>query len=311
MLVLVFHLVVTLDRYHPERMRAWFEFGQIGVDLFFIISGFVMALSIQNMSGPTEAASFLSRRLFRIAPLLYVVTVIHLLLASAQGRMFDQAQVVNGFTILPAFETSARYDYALIPAWTLGFELAFYFLVALAVALPLRWRLSFLIGLLLVLPLAALPFPPALSPYNSFMMWEFALGVGAFGLWSRGVITTRRAALIAILALAMLVVPLHEARILKWGLPCGLLFTALLAWRPGRGYLTKVALWLGTISYSMYLCHVVVFDALAPLLVPLVGILLSAVILGGISIAVSWWLYSRVERPILHARFYSRAAFLR
>jgi len=267
-----------------------------------------MALSVRTLSGPGDAASFLSRRFIRIAPLLYLVTLVYLIQATAYGRTFEAGQLANGLTILPAFETAAQFDYALVPAWTLGFELAFYLLVALVVAVRMPWRLAGLIALLVSLPALPLVLPPALSPYSSPLMLEFAFGVAAYGLWSRNLISARWAVLAALAGMAMLVLPFAEMRAVRWGVPCGLLFTAALAWRPGAGPLAGVALWLGTISYSMYLSHVVVFDALAPLLRPHMDLGVMALTLAGAGLLAAWWLHDRVEAPLMRMGFKRKAA---
>lgn len=318
-LVFIFHLVVIADLYTPAALRHWVEFGQIGVDLFFVISGFVMSYSVRDLRGPDEAAIFLSRRLWRIAPLLYFVTIVQLLLILADRDPLGMPQLVNGFTILPVLEGSSPFDtYAVVPAWTLGYELAFYLLVALIVAIRTRWRLTILAGMVLTLPLLPLSWPSALSPFGNYLMFEFAFGVAAYGLWSRNLITPRLALAAGLAGLLLLALPLAGGgiglsqnpigapRVLLWGIPSGLLLVALLRWKPGTGGLTRLGSWLGAVSYSMYLIHTVAFDAIAPVFVSKFPLPIAMIGMAVVGIVATWWVHRVVESPLLAMRFYRR-----
>lgn len=306
-LVFVFHLVLTVDRYTPAVLRPWVAFGEIGVDLFFVISGFVMVHSVRRLSGPRDAAGFLGRRIWRIAPLLYIATLVHLLFGAAYGRQIDAAQVINVLTILPVMETPAGASHALVTAWTLGFELAFYLAVGLVVAAGINWRVTALAGILLTLVAVGQLPAPALRPYAAPLMIEFAFGMIGYALWSRGLVTGRLAAFLALAGGLLLVLPMSELRVLKWGVPCGLLFVAALAWKPGDGSLTRAGIWLGAISYSLYLCHVVVFDALGPLFSLFMPLPLLGITLGIAGLVVSWRVHDRVEVPLLRWKWRNRA----
>ena len=67
-----------------QRAGAWFgsewlslgNFGAIGVDIFFVISGFVMPLSLVGKSGLRDSSTFLIRRWFRIAPTYFLVSLV-------------------------------------------------------------------------------------------------------------------------------------------------------------------------------------------------------------------------------------------
>jgi peptidoglycan/LPS O-acetylase OafA/YrhL len=245
MMIFIFHLVVTLDRYSPADLRRWVSHLPLGVDLFFLISGFVMAHSVRRLSGRQDALNFMARRIWRIVPLLYVVTAACIGLMLLRGQAVEMARVVNSLAIFPVLPTIDRYPFALIPAWTLAYEMGFYLIVAVAVAF--RWNRLGLVALVL-------PFALALP-----LMAEFAIGVAVYELW------TRR--------------------------------PEVLAWDPA-GPIGKAGLYLGTISYSLYLTHVVTFDAFAPLCLVL-PLPLAALVLAALGLAVAALVYRAVEAPLL------------
>jgi peptidoglycan/LPS O-acetylase OafA/YrhL len=203
---------------------------------------------VRNLSGPHDAADFMARRIWRIVPLLYIVTAACVLGLLIRGQFIEPGRVLNGLTVIPLFPTIARYQFALIPAWSLAFEMSFYLMVTAAVAL----RLNRIAMILIVLPFT-LRFP---------LMAEFALGVFLYEVWT--------------------LFPTFAK--------------ASLEWSPSSP-LGKALLWLGTISYSLYLTHVVTFDALAPLLWPL-GRTGMALVMAPLAILVAALTYQCVEAPL-------------
>jgi exopolysaccharide production protein ExoZ len=299
--VFIFHLGVTLDRMTPVDIRPFVHWGNVGVDLFFVISGFVMAHSVRDLHGPLPAALFLVRRLRRVAPLLYVLTPVFLAVALVRGQSFDPARIINCFTILPVMPSPHQYQYALIPAWTLGYELAFYLIVAGVVALGIRWRLT-----TIAIVICAFPFLVPAGPFADTLMIEFAFGVGAYALWRRTAISPSAAVLALGAATLLFALPLGDSRFLAFGLPSALLFVAFLSWNPS-GILRKAGAWLGSISYSMYLSHTISFMLLAPAaaLLPFAG---AVLMLGGGGVLMSWLIFEAAEAPLQRFRFRIGAA---
>lgn len=287
-LVFLFHLVVTVDRYSPHDLKQWVNLAQFGVDIFFVISGFVMAHSVRDLSGWKEGLLFVVMRIWRIAPLLYFLTVIHLLLQSALGQTIETARIINCFTIFPIMEAQSAHPYALIPAWTLGYEMTFYLMVAATVVARLH-------ALSAAIPMLVIALVPGDGPVGSSLMLEFIFGIAAHALWSRGKVGQPQIWLIS--AMLAFVLPISDARIVAWGIPAALIVMAFLAWQPGKSAIEFCGRWLGTISYSLYLSHVVTFDAIAPYMAAISPTALW-VILPASGLVVSWLLYEAVEAPL-------------
>lgn len=252
-----------------------------GVDLFFVISGFIMVHASERLFGRADApARFLARRLARIVPLYWLFTALYLLVLvrahMAEGRSLpDLADVAASFAFWPtdAFGDGVpRPVYTL--GWTLNYEMFFYALFALFVGLP-RGRavacVAAALGGLVVLG-AALPLEAA-APFfwTRPIVLEFALGMGLALLHRRGILlplAVRLALLTAGTALLVLdpmasgaqamdwITPNDLLRVLGWGVPAAAIMAAcVLAPRGRPSAIGRVGSALGDASYALYLVH--------------------------------------------------------
>src|SRR5690606_39022954 len=95
--------------------------GAIGVDLFFIISGFVMALSARRFVGPRGAGTFLLLRFVRIAPLFHLASLLMLVNVLRSGIPVEPSSALNSITFIPIFDAET-YSWPLhYLGWTLAF----------------------------------------------------------------------------------------------------------------------------------------------------------------------------------------------
>ena len=96
--------------------------GAIGVDLFFVISGFVMALTAARFTGAHGAGTFLALRFVRIAPLYYLACLAMLVLVFNPGAQLGRETLLNSITFIPVFD-DGRYSWPVhYLGWTLAFE---------------------------------------------------------------------------------------------------------------------------------------------------------------------------------------------
>jgi exopolysaccharide production protein ExoZ len=116
--------------------------GGFAVDLFFVISGFIMVYTSEPMFGrPDGPKTFFLHRLVRIVPLYWIVTAgyIALSLAFPQfGRSYGLDFIITSFLFIPMLNADGEVMPIVGHGWTLNFEMVFYAVFALAVFAPRR-----------------------------------------------------------------------------------------------------------------------------------------------------------------------------
>jgi len=159
LMVAYFHVTIQIPAYAATFENHLFGVPRLanGVDLFFVISGFIMYVS----SPRGTPVDFLIRRVIRIVPLYWLMTLLLILLHAVQPEVFRSVIVRADFVLkslffIPYSPTGAggTMEPVLVAGWTLNFEMFFYGIFALALFAPLRWRLPAM-GLLFVALVAA------------------------------------------------------------------------------------------------------------------------------------------------------------
>ena len=265
-----------------SKLEQFFSLGASRVDIFFVISGFVLFIATASRGGEAPYA-FLLRRVMRIAPLYWLFTLALAFAALALPKFFPNLKptaqdIALSLLFVPHFSAS-RPDKIwpiIVQGWALNYEVIFYLVFAVALfARRANWLLiiaalltgSVLVGMLLK-PSSAV----GLTVTDPVLL-EF-LGGAAFGqLWLKGWRLSRTASWgLLILALAGLAlgtcaaqiwVPLRAAFL---GVPALMIVIACVmldadrAWRK-RPWLQEI----GQASYSIYLIHGIVISVVAKL----------------------------------------------
>ncbi|MCD2166937.1 acyltransferase family protein [Comamonas koreensis] len=121
----------------PKWLRAIAEGGFVGVDIFFVISGVIMALATTNTpSGPRPAAQFVATRFSRIYTGWWPAMLLYVLGLQALGAMPPDVNLLSSALLYPA--NFSLHINAVI--WTLVYELYFYLLIGASLLLPKPWR---------------------------------------------------------------------------------------------------------------------------------------------------------------------------
>jgi exopolysaccharide production protein ExoZ len=234
---------------------------EAGVDLFFVISGFVMVwASWAGFGRLASVGPFVWRRLLRIVPLYWLLSAATVLIAiAAPGIMSDGLRdgwgyVATSFAFIPWRRMDGSIQPILRLGWTLEYEMLFYAIVACA--LPLRRPIALAAILLAIAALAlagqALPLTTAPAVFwTDPIVLEFAFGalvaIAARQGWRAG--WPGLAALLVALIVAILFGDGH--RVLARGIPAALLVFCALSWRGLPAWLLLV----GNASYALYLVH--------------------------------------------------------
>lgn len=275
------HVIAASARFCAENgchFQRWPIATGAGVDLFFVISGFIMVVASGRMFGArTGARDFMVRRLIRIVPLYWAVTTFSLLLTFIGGRhaLPPLNAVLASYFFIP-YDTTGRNDGFVFPivdlGWTLNYEMMFYALFAIFIS-QCRGRCIILVtaalGAIIALGAAAEPTQAALRFWTQSISIEFVAGMWIAHLYLNGKLSlpTPVRALLAIGAIIFLaanpLTALHAPttpndfdRVLGWGAPAALLLVSAVAGPfPWRGWLERCFVLIGDASYSLYLTH--------------------------------------------------------
>jgi peptidoglycan/LPS O-acetylase OafA/YrhL len=304
-----------------ESPLSLFPFSA-GVDLFFVISGFIMAYASAPLFGrPGGWRVFLLRRLARIVPLYWLVTSFMLLVFMMLGnRAWSGASwwsVFASYLFWPAANADGEAFPLFVIGWTLNYEMAFYAVFALFIgfrATTALWLTAATITGIAALGLLLAPASLPLRFWSNPIILEFAAGIGLYGLHRLGGLRLARPVRLALAAVALGMLVLHPDdpgpwRMLIWGGPAVLLVAAALAWNEasattGAGSRADLA---GDLSYAVYLAHLPIVLVAATAFrahMPAAGWvwlgLFPALVAAGTLLA-ALLLHRLVERPILQA----------
>ncbi|WP_262331766.1 acyltransferase family protein [Bosea sp. BH3] len=166
-----------------------------GVDIFFVVSGFIMVHASQELFGREGASvAFLKRRLARIVPLYWAMTTLFLLVALFIPAVLNSgapslAQILASYLFWPVLSTQGLAQPVYSLGWTLNYEMLFYVLFAAGLALPARWTLPAITAVLVLMVAAgtlAGPLPLPFGFWSEPIVLEFAAGMGIAVLRRKG-----------------------------------------------------------------------------------------------------------------------------
>lgn len=263
-----------------------FAGGFLGVDVFFVISGFLMTgiLVKGHDNGGFSIFSFYLARARRILPALAALCAVLLLVgavalpaqdykALAQQAAYSMVFLSNAkFWMEAGYFDASSHEKWLLHTWSLSVEWQFYLLLPLVLAAVWRWRRGgtwlpavLIAGTLLSFLLSVVVTP--LNPSAAFYLlpmraWEMLAGGLIFLLGRPGWLRPGRARLLEVVGFLLIVLPLvgldGESSWPGWraAFPVAGTAAVILAARTGSLWTsTRLMQWLGDNSYSIYLWH--------------------------------------------------------
>jgi peptidoglycan/LPS O-acetylase OafA/YrhL len=283
--------------------------GGFGVDLFFVISGFIIVYVTED-----EPRAFLLKRIFRIVPIYWLGTFAIFAVTVFMPSLTHEATTSGAYLLkslffIPFAIAPDRFGPYVILGWTLNHEVFFYVLFWGALQVSHRYRALICSGLIIAVVLAAkiprfgqliafegdpiiLEFIYGMGSYWAFRRWG-AQAIGSIGQW--GAI-----GLAAVIYCALLMWVEFGVRPVSAGIPSLIVF--LLVLFAGRGIrFPRWILLIGDASYSLYLFHPYVLNAFSRmervLAIPPRMFAMAAIPAIGACIvfAISTWL--GIERP--------------
>lgn len=304
------------------------EAFQAGVDLFFVISGFVMVYVTRNRE--RSARQFIAMRAARIIPIYWFYTLAAAALILIVPGLFRSNEATPRHVLMSMFFIPHRgVDGTLSPlvkqGWTLNYEVFFYVLFAVAMAIAFSRRVPVAVGALAVLTAAGWCARAAgvqlgtAGFYLQDIIAEFAFGMLIAAVFLRrsldrlGVIAGVVLVVVGFVAMFVLDARTDSSRTLIYGIPAAAIVIGSLAAEGGVAALRMPRLqFTGDASYSIYLVHifpVAVLRALWPRIgLPLAGagsltVFLAVTLASVIGLgALSYYAIERTSLRFLRAR---------
>lgn len=261
--------------------------GRMGVNIFFILSGFIMTYTTRDLATlppAVRARIFVGRRVLRLVPLYWFATAVTIVLGTLNGTHYDLNYVITSALFLP--NVADADDWRMPPVvgvgWTLNYESLFYGIFALTLLFPRKIGLGLcvaaIVGLVGCGPWAVRhvgtePWHRLFAFYTFRNMAFFAIGIllaialrvapqsrSSWPLWSSFVLVAAALATYLTLGLA-------DGSIL-WSALSVLSCTTIVALAARSACLQPTAisrslLHMGNASFSIYLFHALLMERLA------------------------------------------------
>ncbi|BDA85563.1 exopolysaccharide production protein ExoZ [Aureimonas sp. SA4125] len=322
MLVVAFHAAEYMSRVSNSPVGFPFTAGVAGVDVFFVISGFVITWS--SARGTISPLGFIWKRILRIVPLYWILTLFVAAVALLRPDLLSSTVYDGGHLLAsllfwpidhPVIEGTLP---VLIPGWTLNYEMAFYLVFALSLFLPKKVQIPAVLAVLVIAVALRefIPYRIVTAFYTMPLILEFGAGVVIARLYAAGLNVPRPIAALAFVVgwtalLAMAGTGIWRS--VASGIPAAMIVGGAVFFERGRPLPAfRLPMLLGDASYSIYLCHVLVLPVLAKLWNTL-GLpattayeTLFMVLAVGSSLAVGIVVHRLIERPLL--QFFRRGS---
>jgi exopolysaccharide production protein ExoZ len=314
MLVVLLHISIKGGQYGNGALEG-FTIGGAGVDLFFIISGYIMCVS--TIGRQLNFSQFMQHRIRRIMPLYWLTTTIGLVIFLVKPEIINtsggETSIWASYTLFP---NGKRYLNA--NGWTLSFEFLFYIVFGLLIYKGTYKAIQVSSVILAGLVAAGLLFSHqgvAFDFLTNNLYIEFIYGMGCFYLFDRKIIRSNTAMGVSLCLLGIAVlaaeqvfkVPNQEdGRGWLWGIPMLLVFTGFLCLEGFiKGSASRLKKWFleaGNSSYSLYLIHPFTLSGTAMCLKWLhldANAYLFTAVLFTVTVIAGYLVYLYVETPLV------------
>jgi peptidoglycan/LPS O-acetylase OafA/YrhL len=321
---------------------GWFSGGYIGVDVFFVISGYLITSIILNehKAGKFSIANFYERRARRILPPLFLVMLVslpfawfwmtpHHLKAFSQSMVAASIFAPNVYFFLKSgyFDLDSD-EKPLLHTWSLGVEEQYYIAFPLLVLLCWRWgpkALTWLIAAIALISFGLSEWASFTHPVGNFYLaptraWELSLGsllaIASAGGTPSAAVSLRTREFLGAFGLVLILAPIffydQATRFPSlYALPPTLGAALILGFADrdtfaGRLLSLRGAVAIGLISYSVYLWHqpLFAFARIYSVEKPSVAIFAA---LSVASVALGYLTWRFLEKPVRDKRKFSRS----
>ncbi len=328
MLVVLLHITVNYEvNFGHKYLYNIFKFGFSGVDIFFVLSGFIISYAnFHHLQQPAAIGKFLKRRFIRIFPIYWLIITIFLILQLSLPSFYQTHFDIGLTNVLKTYLLLPGHIMLNGVSWTLTNELFFYLLFSVALIIPNKKYSFFLLiayFIFLILFSITAPVVTNVNPYIGMLFFpmniEFFLGVfiviiinrlskkWIYPLLVSGILLFLTSAYLSNNGVTVVSSSSNLAlnRVLLFGIPSFLIILALVKMELGKTInMHNIFLRLGDASYSIYLIHLpfvaAFFKVLAKFSISnsLVLFLLTC-FLCIIICTAAIFIYHKIEKPLI------------
>ncbi|EOE7355849.1 acyltransferase family protein [Enterobacter hormaechei] len=269
------YLVAISDREFLFPESHWAAFGRFGVDIFFVISGFVISITLFkiNVDSMSDLRRFIQKRIIRIAPIFWICLALYILTIHITNpkAALDIIKIFTG--VVFQFYSDSRGNPSTFygVSWTLNYEMLFYMSTGMLVVL---FRKNWAIGVSALFMCTSFLFYVYGRDMNVVQKFvfnpitlEFILGVMVAYLYKMNIKVKPIAGIPLILVCFFYIYTIPERGLSDWyigrtinaAIPAAVIVLCIINLDVKNITLDKLLMKLGDSSYSMYLVHGIVF----------------------------------------------------
>jgi exopolysaccharide production protein ExoZ len=316
LLVVAQHAAKKGEQYSTDPL-SYFTVGGVGVDLFFIISGYIMCNAVDGKD--VKFLKFMKSRVTRIIPLYWILTsmalVIFLIFPDKINSSGGDTSIFSSYLLIP---TDAKY--LVNNGWTLSYEFLFYFIFSLCLGVRSLHRYLIPVGIIGILCFLGVIFESnnyLVNFITNQYLIEFSFGILVFYLRKKYALALNSIYGVVLITTSVLVISYVNynpyanafgyANIIHKGIPALLFFIGMLLMEPifkkyNSNIFNSLLKKIGDSSYALYLFHpfsLVIFSMLLTRigLAPYGGVFVIVLIVS--SVISGHLCYLLLEKPLL------------
>ncbi|MBL7555569.1 MAG: acyltransferase [Bdellovibrionaceae bacterium] len=243
---------------YGQKLNIFIESGQLGVQLFYIISSFSLCLSLQERKGESHwLGKYLLRRIFRIAPLYFLIVLYYIWPNPSE---YSWEKIVTVFTLTNGFFPNLCTGIA-NGSWSISVEFVFYCLLpVIFLYFNSANKLILLLGISCFLAAKTITSGhPNAYYYITYQLGVFLIGCLAYYFWANPKYKISAIYVFPLVVYIFLGKPPHQHFV--FGTICCLLLYSAIQ-NPQNFVLGKPIQYIGKVSYGIYLIHFIVTDKL-------------------------------------------------
>jgi len=320
-LLVVFYHSQTLIIAKNFTQYTYTNLGASGVDIFFVLSGFVMIyVSYDHFRLPHSSLNFLRNRITRIVPTYYLFISFSTFMLILNLK-FDLKLIITSYLFILSSNNAGQVTTLVGGGWTLCFEAFFYAVFAILLRFKRKYLLPSLTSVFIIGNLVRIifgnPYPWAEVVTNP-LVFEFLFGCCIGMLYKNGKELSKTICVLMIAigtiwiylasGMGMVTNALAPMRVYAWGIPSAFIVAGTIFLEKQVEFkVPRIILLIADSSFSIYLINLYVIRyielatriVLSKIYLPSISILIISIVICSISGVLCYYIYERTVTDLL------------